>query len=551
MDEMPSIKGKLNLPELQIASFRTDYRVLGYKDYSFELKCPKLKALRLLFYKPVLTCETDRLEYLDYCDYCDYQDGADYLSNISPNLRKLSTICIEPECPEWPLLSLLQSGGLVLPSLSEIQIELRELPSLEELDKMANNLRDLKQDARTKHIKVIFIGKLINSSNEISRITSLIQTNLSMAGLETPLNDRSFLFLSRTPELEFLLSATCVVQFNEDIECTEEMIKKLKNVKFLNFTDHFKPSVSTFELFARNCKSLKWLNLRNQMVTGRLLEMLSGYLLDLKGIKILASKYETLKPLVKFKNLEAIGLDFNPPRDELTFIFKKSQNLEQVFLYGKHHLELLRTITAPKLHRIFVAPAYRNPPKFGTLSSMIAYYYENHLFKQPENYETSTRLIKKKRQAKIPDAAVEMPSSYRTVSLNVRFGDFGSDPSKTNDDQITREQESFMNSGQVDDANSGQHSMNMSRSESHSCSHSTNSMYPPNLQSNGSMNVQPLGMWPAIQIACNPVGQSLYILTGIMPFLPNPVLFTYQPTQTIGVDEKPPTINDQTEELPE
>lgn len=143
MDEMPSIKGKLNLPELQIASFRTPYGLKEYQNYLFELKCPKLKALKVLACKPVLTCETDQLEYLHY-GYFDGIDQTDYLKSISPNLRKLSTICLEPD---WSLLSLLndlQSVSLVLPSLSEIQIELRRPPCLSELDKLANNLRDLK-----------------------------------------------------------------------------------------------------------------------------------------------------------------------------------------------------------------------------------------------------------------------------------------------------------------------------------------------------------------------------------------------------------------------
>ena len=398
MNEMPALEGKLNLPELQVAAFQTDFRVLGYKDCSFELKCPKLKVLKILVCKPVLTCETNRLEYL-YYDYFDCLDSTDYLKSISPNLRKLSTICLESSNFLLKLLSDIQSRSLDLSSLS--QIELKQSPRLGKLDELAKSLRDLKQDARTKHIKFIFIGKLINSLDELSRIPNLIlalipehereNDSVTLTDLDE-VSDRLPLFLNGTPELEFLLSATRRVDLYEDMEWTEEVIKKLKSVDLLIISRLCKPSVSTLVLFAKNCKSLDKLHLTHQTVTEQMLEMLSDHLLNLTWIIIHECRYETLKPLAKFRNLEVVDLDFNPPKDELTFIYENSRTLEQILIYGEHHLQLLRTTTRSKWYRITITRRFNSPLlKFDTLSSMIAYYYGNLLIR--EYKEASTRLI--------------------------------------------------------------------------------------------------------------------------------------------------------------
>ena len=50
--------------------------------------------------------------------------------------------------------------------------------------------------------------------------------------------------------------------------------------------------------------------------------MLAEHLVNMAHIRIGQCKYETVKPLASFKNLESIDLDFNPPRDELTYIFE-------------------------------------------------------------------------------------------------------------------------------------------------------------------------------------------------------------------------------------
>lgn len=192
------------------------------------------------------------------------------------------------------------------------------------------------------------------------------------------------------PELEFLLSATRSVDLHEDMEWTEEVIKKLKSVDWLTISHLCKPSVSTLELFAKNCKSLDQLHLRHQTVTEQMLEMLSDHLLNLTFIIIRECQYETLKPLVKFRNLEVVDLDFNPPRDELTFLYKNSRTLEQVRIHAERTLRLLRTTTRSKWYRITIA-SRNSLYEFDTLSSMIAYYYEKLLFR--ENYEASTRLI--------------------------------------------------------------------------------------------------------------------------------------------------------------
>ena len=113
--------------------------------------------------------------------------------------------------------------------------------------------------------------------------------------------------------------------------------------------------------------------------------MLANHLVNLEYIRIYECQYETLKPLTKFKNLEFVDLDFNPSKDELLFIYEKSRTLETVDIlcYGAKDIYifyLLRTTTAPKLHRVSISAPSRQTIEFNALHAMIDYYYENGLF---------------------------------------------------------------------------------------------------------------------------------------------------------------------------
>ena len=392
-----SISGKLNLQELQIASFQIGYGNTQLES-SIELDCPRLRALRMYRCWPVLTNETTQLEYLRYSPY---DQPSNYLLRISPNLRKVSTICIELAEKTLQLLSDLKTGRLSLPSLDRVLLELSlECTALGRLDALASCLEDLQRDGQREHIEFTFCGHLIRSPDELRQIARLAGAYNAETGdqyrLSTRiLNDHSLRFLSGKPELDLLLSDASSVYLHEDVEWSEEVVKRLKGIKHLEFGSQFQPSPATFEMFARICQSLCGWMLYNQTVTERLLEMLSKHLLNLERIQIHWCRYETLKPLAKFRNLERVGVDFEPPKDELTFLFENSRTLEMVEIFGKDIVDLMRTTTGPKVHQIKIG-LFENVKiiKFDSLSMMIDHFYENVLFEISEARRTSTRLNK-------------------------------------------------------------------------------------------------------------------------------------------------------------
>ena len=391
INEMPGLEGKLDLPDLQIAAFQTAPNAVIQHSW-IELNCPRLRALKIDKCNPALSCEIDQLEYLEYRHY---HDQAPYLKSINANLQKLSTICFELGEILLEFLSDLQTGSLILPSLSEIHM--KQFPGLIALNGLKSSLQELRSDPRTERIKFILVGRLIDSPKELSRIADLIQDH-PLDTFDIWINwtlffeDAKLLVLNGSPQLEFLLSAVNCLELKEDTELTEQMIKNMKNVSLFHFRGGCKPSISTFELIAKHCKLIDMLSLREQTVTEGLLETLSRDLLNLTSLSFSHCEYETLKPLAKFRNLDRVDLDFSPLRDELTFIYENSRTLEVVV---GEKVALLRTTTRPKIHRITLDTGRTKSERyyFRTLHSMINYCYEKRLFEERNSELPSQRLI--------------------------------------------------------------------------------------------------------------------------------------------------------------
>ena len=392
IDQFRSIKGELNLQELRIAALQTTG--LGLVNLPVKLNCPRLRVLKVHWIRPILTSETNELDYLHYSDY---DESINYLESICPNLQKLSTICIEATGCLLELLSKLKIGVLSLDSLRRIRLE--QCKQFGRLDELAYSLEDLRSDLSTKRVTFTFNGRPIHSPDELRQIARLIRAHDSEVAKEDRLNlrclgDRSLLYLNGTAELDFLLSAVRQVRFYEETEMSEELIRKLKDVEHLHFGRQCKPSFSTFELFAKTCQSLRLLALHHQTLTERLLKMLSKHLVNLDHIRIAQCEYETLKPLAKFRNLEFVFFDFDPPRDELTFIYENSRTLKMVQIHGLVEISLLNdgTVHQIMLHNKNGSRSQRF--EFGTLSAMIDHYQvaKHKWFKQPENYKGSARL---------------------------------------------------------------------------------------------------------------------------------------------------------------
>ena len=393
-----NITGKLNLPKLQISALEVDSL---FSQNSFELDCSRLRALKIRYNcKVTLTSATDQLEYLHY------DLDKDYLNSICSNLKKLSTIVFRNPDFLLKFLSDLKARTIRAPSLSEIRLEDRG--SLRPLDELARILEGLKN--HREGIRFTMMGRPINLPDELLRISELrrvfqvenFESHLSwvsetlksnqidinrisdeeldsyMHGNDLEirnLKDRSLLFLNKHPELQFLLASARTVCLNEDIELNEEIIKRLKNITFLGFNGLFRPSDLITELVIGNCKSLRSYHMYHQMVTERLLEMMSEQLLNLEELSFCSCKHETLKPLAKFRNLVSLTVDFDPQKDELQFIFENSRSLEAV--RHRKRFELLRTLGMPKMHKLTIFGGSRDSSQyfeFDTLGEMMEKY---------------------------------------------------------------------------------------------------------------------------------------------------------------------------------
>lgn len=340
------LKGKLNFFELRIASFVQQRGDDGLYS-SFELNCPKLKALRLRSLCPFLDSNTDKLNYL----HISYVSKG-YLKRISPNLQKLSTICFEEHLYLPGFSSDLKTGSLSLPSLGEIRLLNCIFLYVYGFDRLVNWLDDLKRNPHTKHIKFIFYDKLIRSPNEIMQIATLIRAYSPSNADSLQIGELwydFFSYLNGKPELEFLLAGGRRFFLCEQFQLNEETMKKLKCVESIFFQRGCTASDSTFKALVVTSKSLRLLELVGQTITKKRLEGISNHLANLQKIVIRRCKYETLRPLVKFRNLEVISLDFGLPRDELTFIYQ-NRALEKVYMYFKKTVSLVRTSTDAKLN---------------------------------------------------------------------------------------------------------------------------------------------------------------------------------------------------------
>ena len=379
MNEFPCVLGKLDLPELQVAAFQITSGS-EYAEVRFELACPKLRVLKFEMCHPVLTSVPNQLDYVHF-DYFHYKKD---LTTISRNLSKLSTICLARFEDLQQLFSELETKRVALPSLNQIRLESSPYFTIlnqVKLVQLADGLENLRRYPHTKHIQFTLFGRPILSPSElrqiIGKIAALHPDDDRPEGFWLPFQwDSSFLLLKEVPELNFLFSAAWMV-VNETTKLSEELIKELKGIDRLEFGYQCKKSFRALERFSRTFQTLRSLFLYDQTITERLLKMLSNHLVNLEEIRITECRYETLKPLAKFRNLEIVHLDFDPPRDELIFIYDNSRTLESVQIRGK--IELLKVL--PKLNKIIVSHKLNEKTfKFDTVQAMIDYYYRENLF---------------------------------------------------------------------------------------------------------------------------------------------------------------------------
>lgn len=382
--ELP-LKGKLNLPELRIAAFKSNTG-----DPPFELNCPKLRALKIRWCKPILTSCTDQLDYLHYCD-TDRKEIS-WLRITSPNLQRLSTLCLEAISYFYSdgllrILSDLSTDRLSLPSLDRIRLERAE--SFEDLDEMVSRLDASKENDRTKRIQFTFLGRPIDSPDELRRIVN--QINACNSETYDPLTvhpkgvrDGALRFLNEEPELGFLLAVIPDLSLSEESTVlSEQMVKKLKGIKVLRFGGALQLTESMLELFSSTCKSLRELYLWSR-VTERMPRIMSNHLVNLDELVIHSCRFDTLKPLVEFRNLCRLSVHYLPSQDELTFICENSRTLECVSIGSSDPISLYVERDRTGLHQIR-RPSERTDlsnAEFDNLHDMIRQFYENYVPKK-------------------------------------------------------------------------------------------------------------------------------------------------------------------------
>ena len=184
--------------------------------------------------------------------------------------------------------------------------------------------------------------------------------------------------------MDFLLTSTRAIELRKKIELSEELIKKLKNVEYLVLSFLFKPTDSTFDQLSRTCRNLRFLTLRQQMLTRRVLTIMSNHLSSLESLCTPECHYSSLEPLAKFQNLDAVILSFCPPEDELVFIYENSRTLENVSILSclsKQQIKFKSTIGAIKSHEMTVSNLDGYEEKlveFPHRQAMFNYYYVNY-----------------------------------------------------------------------------------------------------------------------------------------------------------------------------
>lgn len=390
--QIPCLKGKLNLPELKMAAFnrcyaRYDRNVLLTIDDPTELDCPKLRALKLDRHMPLLSGATDQLDYLYWCD-----PNINYLFDIQQNIRNVSTICFNMMRCALNFLWNFKGDNLRIPSLSEIRLEkCVNFDQLDDLDELANALEDLwRRDGHLGHVKFILNGRPIESPDKLREIASLLKAHDpadELIAIKRSNFDRiggnTFLFLIANPTLDCVLDGVRVLELNESIELNEQLIKKLQNIDFLAFKG-CKPSECQMELVARNCQSLRFLTVYHLNVTERMLEMLRQRLINLRDIQIFECKYETVRPLTKFPNLEFLSSDIGLQRDELEFLYRNSRTLEGVTVVSKNKTERIELTRKQRRQEFSIRTLIITQPKniekyfyFDTLDHMLDHYHAN------------------------------------------------------------------------------------------------------------------------------------------------------------------------------
>ena len=387
INEVAKIEGRLSLENLQITSFLPEYSFGS----SIELDCPRLRALKVNWCRLSLTSETNELDHL-YGRFDCYNE-ADQLTRLYSNLRNVSTICFLSFEDLTKFVSDLLMDQLRLPSLVRIGLEkcsdLAKCSYPAKWDELANSLENLKREPRTKHIQFTLNGRPIDSPKELRQMLSLVRAHdfgeeyVSKYLNFSELMDNSLQFLNANPMLDWLLSAVFSVVLHERTELSEELIRKLENIVQLEFRWKCKPTEYQFELFARHCISLRWLRVYHLTITERLLEMLSENMVNLKSLEMFECRCKTVpfgKPLSKFRNLNYVGLNFDPQRDQLALIFN-SRISKKVHILGKKSVDLMMR-TSSDAKEFAIKFHYDQIVQLDSLDAMIDHLNANWKFKK-------------------------------------------------------------------------------------------------------------------------------------------------------------------------
>lgn len=354
------LEGKLSLKHLEVASFSN--RTFVWKS-RFELDCPGIKALALLFeLEATLVGDTNNLTHLLYHAF---PDSEDYLPNLCRQLKNLSVVRFERIADLSMFLTELNTGRFCLLSLVKIKLENFVTfatyedddenggNSFEELDNVVEQLSILKRNSCTKHIE-FYLNDHRMSAEQLVELSNIIRQP-DIDGDNNSMDSRRLNILEKSAICDCLFPGPFSTVLDENSKFREAMIRKLRRTFHLHIENKFEIDQPLFEHLLDTWRFIRQLEFKNVYLKPERLEMIAKHLLSVKTIHLRDDKIEGLNFLTKFSNLNSIVFLYNLEKEKLKWLLYQDRLLNKIEIYGKY-----QHISFEKDDKFWVILAKRN-----------------------------------------------------------------------------------------------------------------------------------------------------------------------------------------------
>lgn len=382
---------KLSLRNLKIALLETTSRL--NEDFTFEIDCPRLKALGLFCRAhPELTEETSNS--LEYLSVCDQRDRETYLLLLYAKLNSLSTIVFQSSKELDSLVKCLIEGRVYLPSLK--QIKLKESSVFHDSN-VFRNLAKLKSIDEMKHIEVLFNWKVMNL-DDLVEMQNLFDKIISPQSLHFRILYKSLIMLFKgNPILNCLLPGVRVLEIisNKEFTSIKHLIGKFKNLRTLLIENEITLDANFFECLLKTCRRIDYLRVGFGGVSQQQLDLMPNYFQNLQ-VLVLEKKFSrrnlNLDFITKFKNLKQIKFHFDINKKTMSFFLQSCKHHPNSFwleFHGRQTVWILNKRNENGRFEIIYGIYWdQNSPlnqkvELDSLDDVIDYYFKNKLFKTP------------------------------------------------------------------------------------------------------------------------------------------------------------------------